>query len=380
MTLRVLVLGAGFGGLELTSSLAETLGSEVAVTLIDKNDSFVFGYAKLDAMYGRSTKDEIHIPYRDIVKPGVTFRQETITAIDPVAKRVTTDAGVHETDVLVVALGADYDLAATPGLAEGGQEFYSVAGAKAAGDLIAAFPGGRVIIGVMTPHYKCPPAPSETAMLMDQALRDKGVRDASSITFLTPMPSPLPISAEAGGAILSRFAELGIDAHCSAKTTHVDPVAKVLHLADGREFPYDLLLAVPVHVAPAVVAASPLAENGWIPVERPTLKTKFADVYAIGDVTSVGTPRAGIFAEGAARIVAQQIVAKVRGGEAERFKGDGQCYIEWGEHQVAEIYVNFLEKEHPFANFSGATADGNANKAAFGSTRRARWFGSAAAD
>ena len=130
MKTRVVVLGAGFGGLELATTLSEALGDDVDVTLIDKNDAFVFGYSKLDVMFGRTTLDAVRLAYRDIAKPGVRFLQETVTAIDPEARRVTTDGGVHEADFLVVALGADYDLDATPGLAEGGNEFYSVAGAE----------------------------------------------------------------------------------------------------------------------------------------------------------------------------------------------------------------------------------------------------------
>ena len=126
MSTRVVVLGAGFGGLELSTMLSEALGGEVEVTLIDKGDAFVFGFSKLDVMFGRTTPDAVRLPYRDIAKPGVRFLRETVTAIDPEARRVTTDAGVHEADVLVVALGADYDFDATPGLAEGGNEFYSV--------------------------------------------------------------------------------------------------------------------------------------------------------------------------------------------------------------------------------------------------------------
>src|SRR2546430_10730038 len=117
---RAVILGAGFGGLELATALSETLGDEVDVALIDENDAFVFGYSKLDVMFGRTTLDAVRLPYRDIAKPGVRFLRETITAIDPQARRVTTDAGVHEADVLIVALGADYDLDATPGLAEAG--------------------------------------------------------------------------------------------------------------------------------------------------------------------------------------------------------------------------------------------------------------------
>ena len=133
MNTRVLVLGAGFGGLELSTMLSEAFGDDLEVTLIDKSDAFVFGFSKLDVMFGRTTPDAVRLPYREIAKPGVRFLQETITAIDPETRRVTTDAGVHEADVLVVALGADYDFDATPGLADGGNEFYSVRRRGAAG-------------------------------------------------------------------------------------------------------------------------------------------------------------------------------------------------------------------------------------------------------
>src|SRR5215471_8958139 len=113
MKLRVVVLGAGFGGLELSTILSETMGDRLDLTLIDKNDSFYFGFAKFDVMFGLKPPDSIRMPYRKILKPGVKFLQETITAIDPVAKAVTTKQGTYEADVLVIALGADYDLDAT---------------------------------------------------------------------------------------------------------------------------------------------------------------------------------------------------------------------------------------------------------------------------
>ena len=112
----ILVLGAGFGGLELASTISEALGDSVEVTLIDKADAFVFGYSKLDILFGRTTLDAVQVPYGAIVKPGVRVLKEMITAIDPVARRVSTDGGLHEADHLVIALGAYYDLDATPGL------------------------------------------------------------------------------------------------------------------------------------------------------------------------------------------------------------------------------------------------------------------------
>src|SRR5260221_11578158 len=128
MKKRILVLGAGFGGLELSTMLSEAFGDGLEVTLIDKNDSFYFGFSKLDVMFGRTTPDAVLLPYKKVLKPGVRFVQEMISSIDPAAKRVTTDRGTHEADFLVVALGADYDFAATPGMAEA-TEFYTLKGA-----------------------------------------------------------------------------------------------------------------------------------------------------------------------------------------------------------------------------------------------------------
>src|SRR4051794_20511929 len=153
---RVLVLGAGFGGLELSTVLSEELGDAAGVTLIDKGDGFAFGFSKLDVMFGRETAAAVRLPYADVAMPGVRFVRETITAIDPDARRVETDAGAHEADILVVALGADYDFDATPGLAEGGNEFYSFAGAERLASIVPAFSEGHALIGVCGAPFKCP--------------------------------------------------------------------------------------------------------------------------------------------------------------------------------------------------------------------------------
>jgi sulfide:quinone oxidoreductase len=156
MNERVVILGAGFGGLELSTTLSEALGDEIDVTLIDKSDAFVFGFSKLDVMFGRTTPGAIRMAYRDIAKPGVRVLRETVTAIDPEARMVTTDTGVHEADVLVIALGADYDMDATPGLADAGSEFYSVPGAERLATIIPSFSHGHAIIGVCGAPFKCP--------------------------------------------------------------------------------------------------------------------------------------------------------------------------------------------------------------------------------
>src|SRR5215510_424910 len=141
MATRVVVLGAGFGGLELTTMLSEEFGKNIDVVLIDKGDAFVFGFSKLDVMFGRQLPDAVRHPYKDFLKPGVRFIQTTVRSIDPASRRVATGAGTFDADVLVVALGADLDPAATPGLIEGGHEFYSVAGAASLREKLPAFEG-----------------------------------------------------------------------------------------------------------------------------------------------------------------------------------------------------------------------------------------------
>ena len=171
MSERILVLGAGFGGLELATILSEAFGDEAGVTLIEGGDAFVFGYSKLDVMFGHARRPRRCVSRtRGFGKAGVRFLNETIMAIDPEARRVTTDAGEHEADILVVALGADYDFAATPGLIDGGNEFYSVAGAERIRAILPTFTAGHAVVGVCGAPFKCPPAPSEAALLLHDFL------------------------------------------------------------------------------------------------------------------------------------------------------------------------------------------------------------------
>jgi sulfide:quinone oxidoreductase len=376
MPKSVLVLGAGFGGLELSTSLSEALGDDVEVTLVDKSDAFVFGYSKLDVLFGRTTLDAVRLPYADIAKPGVRFLRETITAIDPEARHVTTDAGAHEADVLVIALGADYDLDATPGLAEGGNEFYSVAGAQRLAEIVPAFSAGHAVIGVCGAPFKCPPAPSECALLLHDALVARGVRDACRISFVIPFGTPVPPSPETSAALVEAFAERDIELIASRRVSAIDPARSVAVLDDDSELPFDLFLGVPKHRAPDVVIASGMTENGYVPVDSSTLQTRFPGVYAVGDVATVGVPKAGVFAEGAARIVAQTLIAEQRdAAPPSGYGGQGSCYIEFGQGRVGRVDVDFLSGPSPTGTYREPSLALVAEKQHFGSSRRARWFG-----
>jgi sulfide:quinone oxidoreductase len=311
-----------------------------------------------------------------VVKPGVTFRQEMITAIDPEARRVATDAGTYEADVLVVALGADYDPSATPGLAEGGNEFYSVAGAERLREVIPTFSQGRAIVGVTSAPFKCPPAPSEAALLLHDYLKARGVRDSCEISLVMPFGIPIPPSPDTSRALMAAFTERGITFVPNRTVRALDSGRRVAILDDESEMPYDLFLGVPKHRVPDVVLASGMTEDGWIPVNPENLETRFPGVYAVGDVTSVGTPKAGVFAEGAARVVGESLISQVQGGERPpAYAGAGSCYVEFGAGRVGRVDVNFLGGPSPTGSFIEPSAGLVAEKERFGSSRRARWFG-----
>jgi sulfide:quinone oxidoreductase len=288
-----------------------------------------------------------------------------------------TDLDRYDADVLVVALGADYDIAATPGLADAGNEFYTVEGAEILRDLIPSLQTGTAIVGVCGAPFKCPPAPSEAALLLDEHLRGRGVRDDVRIQVVMPFGVPIPPSPDTSAAILAAFAERGIEFLPDHVVASLDAETNEAVLDDGTRLPYDLFLGIPVHRAPVVVEASDMTEGGWIAVDPGTLATRFPDVYAVGDVTSVGTPKAGMFAEGAARVVADQLIARIRGAvEPPGYDGKGACYIEFGGDEVARVDVDFFSTPgHPTGTFVAPSTATAAEKAAFASTRRARWFG-----
>ena len=373
---RVLVLGAGFGGLELTTVLSEEVGDRIDLTLIDQSDTFYFGFSKFDVMFGHKTADAVKLSYKRIVKPGLKFCQETITSIDPVAKRVTTNQATYEADILVIALGAEYDIQATPGLAEGGNEFYSFKGAERLREVLPTFSKGKVIVGVCGAPFKCPPAPSEAALLMHDYLFKRGIRNECEISIVMPFGLPIPPSPDTSKALLYAFEERNIKFIAKHLVKTIDAPRKVAVLDDGTEMPFDLFLGIPKHRVPDVVEKSGMAVNGWIPVEKTNLKTKYPGVYAIGDVNSVGTPKAGVFAEGAAKVAAKTIIAELEKGEQPSpYKGNGICYVEFGDGRVGKVNVDFFSGPSPFGSYTEASADLVADKQEFGSSREARWFG-----
>lgn len=373
---HVVILGAGFAGLELATRLSESLPDEVRTTLIDQNDSFFFGFSKLDVLFGHKAKGDVLLPYSDFSHDGVEFRRERVTSIDPETRHVTTDAGSYEADVLVVALGADYDYAATPGFAEGGVEYYSMAGAEHMRRVLSEFESGRILIGILGHPFKCPPAPFEGAFLLHDHFVERGLRDAVEIRTAGPISAPVPVTKEISQSFLDALSERDIEYLPNQHIVELDTELNEARLADGGGLPYDLFVGIPVHRAPDVVVSSGLAVDGWVPVERTNLETRFPDVYAVGDLTALPGPKAGALAEVAARAVAEDIAARLQGGALEHpYEGAGTCYVEFGDGQVGVVEANFFGGPTPTARLVGPSKELAAHKVDFGATRRARWFG-----
>jgi sulfide:quinone oxidoreductase len=374
---QVVILGAGFAGLELATRLSETLADEVRTTLIDQNASFTFGFSKLDVLLGRKTQEDVRLHYEDISKAGVEFRQERVTSIDPETRRVTTDEGSYNADILVVALGADYDFDATPGFADGGVEYYTVAGAERMRGVLSDFGSGKIVIGILGHPYKCPPAPFEGALLLHDHFVARGDRDAVDIRVAGPMAAPVPITKQVSQSFLDALAARDIEYVPNQHLTAVDTEEHEVRVDGGESIPYDLFVGIPVHRAPEVVQRAGLAVNGWVPVERTNLATRFPNVYAVGDITALPMAKAGVFAEAAARVVADDIAAHLHGEELARpYDGAGTCYLEFGGGMVGMVVANFLGGPAPTAELLGPSMELAADKKEFARTRTERWFGS----
>lgn len=378
MLKKILILGAGFGGLETATGLAEALGEGYEITLIDKNDSFFVGFSKIDVLFGRRTEAQVRSRYENLRAAGVRFVQSSIEAIDTDARRVATSVGSFGYDYLVVALGADLDYEATPGFRDSGaHEFYSMAGVRRLAPVIEAFDGGTLVLGILGVPYKCPPAPYEVMCQLHERFVERGIRARAQLQVVIPGARPVP-NPNVAAALEKLLVDRGIELVPSARIQSIDAASKVLNAGD-RRVGYDLFIGVPVHVAPAVVRDSGLGD-GYIRPSGDNLETAIRDVYAVGDVTTLpvgdsAVPKAGAFAEDAARTVVSDILMK-EGlvNQRLKFEARGACYFEVGDDQVGKISANFFGGETPAQKVEGPAPEFAADKLRFEASRRERWF------
>lgn len=351
-----LILGAGLGGTIAAKILRKRLPREDRVVVVDQATEHVFPPSLLWLLVGDRQIAQITRPVSRIQRHGVEFVQGAVTRIDPANRSVEAGGQRFSGDAVVIALGADYAPEAIPGLSNSGHCLYTIEGAQAACDALAAFRGGRIALLTAAAAYKCPAAPYEAALLVDDYLRKRGVREKTQIDFFAAEPGPMLVAGPAmSAAVRGMVEQRGIAFHPEHQVTQIDAGARRLSFANGAAAEFDLLLYVPPHRAPAAVRDAGLTnESGWIPVDRHTLETKFPAVYAIGDVTVIPLkmgrplPKAGVFAHGEAEVVADNIARAWAGrGEPGRFDGDGSCFIEIGDKRAAMGYGNFYAEPVP---------------------------------
>ncbi len=355
---EVLILGGGSGGLATAGRLKELLGDKISITVIDKQRSFVMGFSLLRVMTGEKTEQEVTVPKEKVSQKGIKFINTEVNRIDVNNGIVRTDQGEFVYDYLVVALGAELAPEKIPGF-ESAFHMYTLEDAKKLRDALSSFRGGSIRLVVSSTPFKCPPAPYEAAMLMDDYLRNKGLRDKSDIQIFTPEPQPMPIAGpEVGNTVVSMLNEKGIGFHSNTKVSLIDGSSKQIIFENGSREKYDLLIAIPPHTTPKVIRESGgLADaSEWISVDPKNMQTKYDRVYAIGDVAAVKLPsgmmlpKAATFAFGQAEIVASNIASSVLGTEARNWDGFGECFIETGSGNAAYGSGSFYSAPKPVIN------------------------------
>ena len=355
---KVLILGGGSGGLATAGRLKELLGDKVSVTVIDKQRSFVMGFSLLRVMTGEKTEQEVTFPKDKVSQKGIKFINTEVNGIDVNNSIIRTGQGEFAYDYLVIALGAELAPENVSGF-ESAFHMYTLEGAKKLGDALSSFRDGLIRLVVSSTPFKCPPAPYEAAMLIDDYLRSKGLRDKSDMQIFTPEPLPMPIAGpEVGNAVVSMLNEKGIGFHNNAKMSLIDGSSKQIVFENGTREKYDLLIAIPPHTSPKVVKeSSDLADaSGWISVDPKNMQTKHDIVYAIGDVAAVKLPsgmmlpKAATFAFGQAEIVASNIASSVLGTETRNWDGFGECFIETGAGNAAYGSGSFYSSPKPMIN------------------------------
>lgn len=351
----ILILGGGVGGLTAANELRRRLGTEHRVVLIDKHAEHLFTPSLLWLMVGARRREQLTKDLRRMVRPGVEVVRAEARELDPARGRVVTDGREWGYDALIVALGADLAPEALPGYAGTAHNFYDLDGAAGLWAALQGFRGGRLVVAVSALPYKCPAAPYEAALLLEDALRRRGMRGNSEVVVFTPEPQPMPVAGpELGGAVTALLAQRGIGFHPNRPLEAIDSERRELIFQDGRREPFDLLAAVPPHRPPPTISQSPLAnEAGWIPVNKTTLRTRCEGVYALGDVATITLtsgkplPKAGVFAHAEALAVARTVAAEIGTDGAAAFDGIGYCWVELGGGRAAFASGDFYAEPAP---------------------------------
>ena len=377
---HVVILGGGFGGLSAANELRNTLStSQVKITVIDKKDWFMVGFAKLWIINGTRTFENSIGSLNELSKKKIDFVKDEILSINLKNKNVETKSQTISFDFLIISMGAVLAPQNIPGLEENGFNLYDHDQLLQIRDKLEKMKSGKIAISIMGMPYKCPPAPFEASLLIDSMFRKRGIRDSIQIDFYSPAPITLPAAgSDVSKQILEMVNSEKIVFHNSSKIKSVESKKLIF---ENSEADFDLLLAIPPHIAPKVIYDSGLAkEPGFISIDR-DCKTPFENVFAVGDVTSLivtenmAVPKAGIFAEGEGITVAKNIISQIKSKEEFiLFDGKGGCFIESGRDTASIIEVDMFSNPKPSTSLTNATSDNLSKKAEFEKERISKWL------
>jgi sulfide:quinone oxidoreductase len=356
MAHTALVLGGGIGGIVVANELRKRARATDRVILVERNPIHVFAPSLLWVATGARHASRIQKPLRDLLRSGVEIIYGSVESVDPINRTATVNGQKINADAMVIALGAELSPDSVSGLVEAGYSFYTLSGAESLRAALDKFMGGKVVVLTAQAAYKCPAAPYEQAMLIADMLRRRGLHGKFTVEMYAAEPAPMAVAGAAvGEAVKSMLREKGIPYFPNRQVAAVDAAARAISFPDGTSTTYDLLAFVPPHRPPHLLAEAGFGgEAGWIPVDRATLQTRFEDVYAIGDVTSIPLaigkplPKAGVFAHAQGKIVAENIVQRWASSDGTaRFDGHGACFVETGGSRAALGTGNFYAEPAP---------------------------------
>ncbi len=338
------------GGLTASRILSKEVGNAATITIIEQRASLTFPPAFLWLVFGWRQPREVQRNLSKLARrKNVHIVKEKAESIDVQKRRVKTRSQDVPYDRLIIALGAELCPEEIQGLEKYSHNPYDLEGALSLQEFIEAFQGGRIAIGISRLPIKCPPAPYELALLLEDHLRRTKKR--ADLQFFTPETLPVP----AAGAVIGKQVERlltsrGITYHPKTKLARVEENKAIFE--GGLEIPYDLLITVPPHHCPRPVVDAGLTDSsGWVQVNPYTMATKHEDVFAVGDIAAIETPhghapflpKAGVFAQGQAEVVANNIAVSItKKGKAKQWDGSGACFLEVNRSESAFLRGTFL--------------------------------------
>lgn len=377
---QIVILGAGFGGLACASALRKGLGQEHRIVIVDRKKSFMMGLVKLWIMNGTRDLENSQTPLSSLNAKGIEYLNDEVTAIETAKRRVhVREHGWIEYDYLVVALGTELAPERIEGFAGSGFNLYDSKQVPQLRDKLMALKQGRVVISIMGAPYKCPPAPYEAAMMISDMLEKNGTRKSIQIDIFAPSPIALPVAGpKVSSDVVEMIGRYGISfsPNCKPKAVRDGEI----EFENGRREKFDVLVGIPQHTSPDVVKGSGLAAGEWIPVDRHTMRTQSENVFAIGDVTEIkigqlAMPKAGIFAEGEAKVVAQEIIDEIAGTKSQAaYNGQGYCYVEAGDRMAGYVEADFYNEAGPAFKLDAPAKKYFEKKHEFERTRLKEWL------